>query len=185
MKRLRGAAAELRRQPLTPRASEVFEELFGTCESLERDLAGAEMDLGARQADAELQAAERDYLFQAMPVACIEIDTDGTIVRTNRAAATLLNTSPKYLVGRLLLHFVEDRETFRSFMQQITHHDGPTLLACCIRPREHAPIPIDCKAIAASADRSVTSLLFFVPPPQAVLRRTGRPVSVAGARQGM
>jgi PAS domain-containing protein len=181
MKRLRSAAAEVRRQQLPPRASEVFEQLFDTCEALERDLAGAEMDLAARQAAAEQQAAKRDYLFEMMPVACIETDSGGTILRTNRAAATLLNTSPKHLVGRLLLHFMEDRESFRLFMQDRDRQDGQAPLACCIRPRERAPIAVDCQTIAASAAGGFTSLLFLLPAQQpAVLRKAGRSAAVGG-----
>src|SRR5688500_4783259 len=89
MKRLRSAAAELRRQRLAAPVAQLVDQMFAACEALERELAGAQMRITATEAQARLRAEERDSLFEAMPVACVELDAGGIILSANPAAATL------------------------------------------------------------------------------------------------
>jgi PAS domain-containing protein len=164
MKRLRAAVADLRRQRLAAPVAQLVDQMFTACEALERDLAGAEMRIGASEAQIRQETAEREYLFDALPVPCVELDGSGTIVSANPAAATLLNTSRKHLEGRLLLHFTEDRPAFELFLQKLSliHLGGDPLLSCNIRPREHAAVPVECSAVAGGAHRG-TVLVFFGP----------------------
>jgi PAS domain-containing protein len=174
MKFLRTAATGLRRRQLPSEVSQLFEQLFAACEALERDLAGAEMQVAASRTYAEQQVAEREYLFEVMPVACVEVDIGGIIVRANGAASTLLNTSAKRLAGRLLLHFAEHRDDFQLFLRRLGHPDGGGPLACAIRPREHAPVPVECHAVRGSSHFGNTVFIFLITRQPPVARRSGR-----------
>ena len=115
-----------------------------------------------------------------MPVPCVEIDIGGLILNANPAAAALLNTGRKHLVGRLLLHFADDRQRFESFIQQpspTTRIGGTPPFSCSIRPREQAAVQVDCSAIAGAAQGSTEILIFLVPRQTPVLRKTPRAAS--------
>ena len=180
MKQVRAAAAELRRQHLAPPLLQLVERMLSTCESLERDLAGEEMRVAAIEAAGTRRVSERDYLFEAMPAPCVEIDGGGLILNANPAAATLLNTGRKHLPGRMLLHFADDRQRFESFIQKLSlspHLGGPPPLSCSIRPREQAPIQVDCSAVARDAQESSSVLIFLIPKQAPLIRKAPRAAS--------
>jgi PAS domain S-box-containing protein len=65
-------------------------------------------------------------LFEFAPDGYLIMDAEGMIQEANRAAAALLNTSPKYVNGKPLDRFVieEDRPTFREFLSRLREQDG-------------------------------------------------------------
>ncbi|HAJ60055.1 MAG TPA: hypothetical protein DCP31_12990 [Cyanobacteria bacterium UBA8543] len=74
-------------------------------------------------------AAERQryqQLFEEAPDAYLVTDALGVIVEANSAAATLLGSAPRYLVGRPLANFVpkEEREFFRTQLSQLSRGEG-------------------------------------------------------------
>ncbi len=60
-------------------------------------------------------------LFDFAPDGYLVLDVDGTIREANCAAASLLNISQHYLVGKPLINFVpmEERRAFRSHITQL------------------------------------------------------------------
>lgn len=99
--------------------AELLDEAIDTCETLLRDLAGAQLAIDAAARRAETSAADWQRFFEHAPVACAEVDSYGTIVAANRAAAALLSLSPKALEARLLLHFTEDRTGFAEILRAL------------------------------------------------------------------
>src|SRR5260370_41417318 len=66
--------------------------------------------------------ATLDYedLFQAMPIACHEINLEGTVVRVNRAECALLGFEADELIGKHCSEFVtaSERNTSRQAVEE-------------------------------------------------------------------
>lgn len=92
----------------------------------------------------ELAQQYRKYaeLFDEMPQAYVVTRGDTTITEANRAAAELLNVSPRFLIGKTLSVFV--CENRGQFLQDCRRADArqSTDLKLRIRPRERAPIDV-------------------------------------------
>jgi PAS domain-containing protein len=89
------------------------------------------------------QTALWSYLFEEMPVPCVETDASGIIFNANRAAATMLNTSVKHLGARLLMHFAEDRDRFGQLLRGLSLDGSRHSSSLVIRPRERAPMHVE------------------------------------------
>jgi PAS domain-containing protein len=92
----------------------------------------------------ELAQQYRKYaeLFDEMPQPYIVTRGDSTITEANRAAAELLNVSPRFLIGKTLSVFVCENRA--QFLQDCSRPESlqATDLKLRIRPRERAPIDV-------------------------------------------
>jgi len=93
---------------------------------------------------AELAQQYRKYaeLFDEMPQPYIVTRGDSTITEANKAAAELLNISPRFLIGKALSVFVSENRA--QFLQDCTRivDLSSTDLKLRIRPRERAPMDV-------------------------------------------
>jgi PAS domain-containing protein len=92
----------------------------------------------------ELAQQYRKYaeLFDEMPQPYIVTRGDTTITEANKAAAELLNVSPRFLIGKTLSVFVSENRA--QFLQDCNRTDAlqSTDLRLRIRPRERAPMDV-------------------------------------------
>jgi PAS domain-containing protein len=100
---LRSRAARMQRPGLPVGFDELLDQVFDLCDSVLQELAGARLEFDARtlrlEGEASRHAKAWTHLFDRMPVACIETDPNGIILRANTLAALLLNMSVKYRDG--------------------------------------------------------------------------------------
>jgi PAS domain-containing protein len=98
-------------------------------------------------------------LFEEMPQPYVVTRPDTTIIEANKAAAKLLNLSPRFLVGKTLSVFVCENRT--KFLEDSTRAEaGSSMdLTLRIRPRERAPIDV-----AASVRGGPESLRWVLRP---------------------
>ncbi|MEQ8539239.1 MAG: PAS domain-containing protein [Coleofasciculus sp. D1-CHI-01] len=90
-------------------------------------------------------AAERQryqHLFQFLPHAYLETDTNGKIIEANQAAANLLNVSQRFLVGKPLDIFFpkSDRRKFPAKLVQIQQRNLKQEWLAQIQPRQSEPL---------------------------------------------
>ena len=91
----------------------------------------------ARAADVERRLAE---FVQALPLAAVWTDTQGTILEANDAAAALLNVARPRLPGKPLMLFLSDREAFFQALAALQAPGGHVVeLDMLVRPRERKP----------------------------------------------
>jgi PAS domain-containing protein len=160
--RLRSLVGRLQRS-LSVDASDAFDQVFQLCESLLHDLAASQLESATARAELNARATVWDSTYESMPMACVEINDSGTIVRANRSAGQLLNTSGKYLEDRLLMLYAEDREAFGALMRRLrTEHDQMPV-SFMMRPRERAPIQVDVSAVSLAHLGATASLWFLIP----------------------
>jgi len=100
------------------------EELRNSLEELhiaEEELRQQNEELVATRQQLELERQRYHDLFEFSPDGYLVTDAKGNIKEANRAAATLLNLSQKYLVGKPLLSFVpqEERQSFLSQLNRL------------------------------------------------------------------
>lgn len=174
---LRNRAAKVRRAA-PPEVIEVVDQSLGLCDSVVRDLAGTGLQFDAFKLELDSRSVLWSHLFEEMPSACIETDSNGIIFSANRAAAAMLNTSVKHLGARLLLHFAEDRDQFGRVIQGLTAAGGRHRVSLTIRPRERAPIAVEATVIPRTPGESSSWLWFLMPPelPQAGSRRQDKQI---------
>src|SRR5687768_13518407 len=99
---LRARARKLRWQTADPLVGELTDEALATCDSVLRDLAGAQLECDRLRSRVRMGNADWNRLFDAMPGACLLTDNVGLILNANKAAGVLLNVSPKWLKDRQL-----------------------------------------------------------------------------------
>jgi PAS domain-containing protein len=164
--RLRARAAKLARQlPVDDGGLvEMLDACLSVSDALLRDLSGACLANEALTRQLSDHARWWNETFTGMPVACLEVDTRGSIERANLMAAQLFNTGVKYLQGRDLLPFVQDREGFALWLREVTFdrtraHQG----TFTIRPRERAPLGVEF-TILQPLPQDEESRLWFVTP---------------------
>jgi len=161
--RLRLQVASVRRGRPSPAPAEVCDECLATSESLLQELAAFEMRCEALTRHANMQRIQMDALVQRLPIACVEVTENGIIVAANQEAAAILNTSPKYLETRLLLHFAEDREHFAALLRALPTDDTQCRASLRVRPRERAVVPIDATIMRRTCgDERERSWLWFL-----------------------
>jgi PAS domain-containing protein len=150
--KLRAQTSRVRRNPAS-KDGEVAEAALETCESLLRDLAGAQLECERLQAQVRAEAAAWERLFEVVPRASLLTDGAGIIVTANAAAGALLNVSPRHLTDRQLLVFTRDRDAFRALLQRLglgAEEDVAASLA--IRPRERRVQQVDVRVVPLSPD---------------------------------
>jgi PAS domain-containing protein len=145
-----------------PAAVDLLEDAFSFCMTMLQELAGAQLQHKRLQADVRRSDLNWNYLFDRLPLAALITDSVGTIVTANRAAALLLNTSAKHLSGKLLLHFVVNRERFALTLQGAVARQTRVEETLTIRPKERAARPMTVVIVPESAERS-DHFLWFLP----------------------
>jgi PAS domain-containing protein len=160
---MRNRAARVRRAGVPPEALELVEQSLSLSDAVVRELAGTGLQFDAYKVKLDEQTALWSYLFEEMPLACVETDASGIIFNANRAAAAMLNTSVKHLGARLLMHFAEDRDGFGQLLRALsaegTRHSTPMT----IRPRERAPLHVEATVIPRSPGDTTSWLWFLMP----------------------
>ena len=148
---------------VSPVATDLLDDALSLSMTLLQELAGAHLLNRKLQADVKRACANWDYLFDRVPVPCVVTDASGTIVSANRAAALFLNTSAKHLVGRLLLHFTDDREKFGAALLTVTTDRARLEQVMTIRPKERAPREMAVVTVPESSEPSGRYLWFLQP----------------------
>jgi PAS domain-containing protein len=109
-------------------------------------------------------AVQTDALFNLIPVACIRTNEAGIIVKTNDAAAALLATSPRHLVGRQLAYHVEDRDSFSRLLTIAGKGERAVQADVTVRPRERRRLVVSLTG-RASDDGEIVWILDDRPSP--------------------
>ena len=146
--------------------ADLLEDALGLCGTLIQEIAGAQLLNRRAQADIRRYSDSWDYLFDRVPVPCLVTDAAATIISANRSAALFLNTSAKHLVGRLLLHFSDDREKFNTSLVAIEAHRTRIEELMTIRPKERAPREMMVVVLPESPEAGGRYLWFLLPAPQ-------------------
>jgi PAS domain-containing protein len=158
---VRNRAAKGGRDGVSFELGETFDQCLTTCDSLLWEVAASQRECATLAATAQMERELWDYLFQQMPVACVEVDAQGTIVSANRPAGLMLNIAARHLEKRLLLHFAEDRELFFGLMRRISLERTQHQATLVLRPRERAAIAVQAIIVPRTAD-APTSWLWFL-----------------------
>ena len=160
---LRNRAAKVRRGSASPEVLDVVEQSLSLSDAVVRELAGTGLRFDAYKLKLDEQTALWSYLFEEMPLSCIETDASSIIFNANRAAATMLNTSVKHLGARLLMHFAEDRDRFGQLLRGLSIDGSRQSSPLIIRPRERAPMHVEATVIPRSPGDRTSWLWFFRP----------------------
>ena len=165
---LRAQARKIRRGS-APKEAEVAEAALEACDSLLRDLAGAQLECERLQAKVQTEVAVWERLFDVMPRACLLTDSAGYIVNANSAAGTLLNVSARHLKDRQLLVFTRDRDAFRVLLERMGQgREAEVQGSLGIRPRERRPVQMDVRVVPLSPGTGMW-LWFFLPAEEAAV----------------
>ena len=160
---LQNRMRKLRTGALPPAALDLLEDSLSLSVTLLQELAGAQLLQRRMQADMRRSSASWGYLFDRVPVPCLVTDTAATIVSANRAASLFLNISAKHLVGRLLLHFSDDREKFGTALLSAATDRTRIEQVMTIRPKERAPREMLVMIVPESPEQSGRYLWFLQP----------------------
>ena len=119
---------------------EAFEELYAAFNELQiadEDLHQQNQELAAAREEIEVESYHYQKLFESMPDAYLVTDMQGVILAPNRAAATLLNVPPHFLVGKPLSVFIpiEDRRAFRTELWRLYQGKRRSELPLRLSPR--------------------------------------------------
>lgn len=101
--------------------AQAFEELRTALEELrvaEEELRQQNEQLVLARQEIEVERLRYQELFEFAPDGYLVTDTYGKILEANRAAATMLNMSKKFLIGKALSSFIPEEEC-RAFRTQI------------------------------------------------------------------
>ena len=132
--------------PAAPVVKSALEELSTALEEVQvaTDQLESHLDeLGAVRAELEQLRAEWDEFMDVIPIACVWTSTSGEIVRSNGAAAALLNVSAQRLAGRPLVLFLAERNPFHDALSALDEGLTRTVeLQSVVRPRERRPRPV-------------------------------------------
>ena len=163
---MRNRAAKVRRTAVPPEVLEVVDQSLSLSDAVVRELAGTGLQFDAYKVKLDEQTALWSYLFDEMPLPCVETDASGIIFNANHAAAAMLNTSVKHLGARLLMHFAEDRDRFGQLLRGLPSDGSRHRSALIIRPRERAPMHVEATIIPRTPGDTSSWLWFFMPPDQ-------------------
>jgi PAS domain-containing protein len=158
---VKSRAARVGRDSVSLELGETFDQCLTTCDSLLWEFAASQRECATLAATAQVERELWEYLFQQMPVACVEVDAQGTIVSANRPAGVMLNIAARHLEKRLLLHFAEDRELFFGLIRRISLERTQHQAVLVMRPRERAAIAVQAVIVPRSAE-AATSWLWFL-----------------------
>jgi len=160
---LQNRIRKLKTGVLPPAAVDLLEDALSLSVTLLQELAGAQLLQRRMQADMRRSTASWGYLFDRVPVPCVVTDSAGTIISANRAASLFLNISAKHLVGRLLLHFSDDREKFGTALLAVATDRTRIEQVMTIRPKERAPREMLVVIVPESPEQSGRHLWFLQP----------------------
>ena len=163
---MRSRAAKVRRADVAPEVLDVVDQSLSLSDAVVRELAGTGLQFDAYKVKLDEQTALWSYLFDEMPLPCVETDASGIIFNANRAAATMLNTSVKHLGARLLMHFAEDRDRFGQLLRGLSLDGSRHSSSLIIRPRERAPMHVEATVMPRSPGDNSSWLWFFMPSEQ-------------------
>ena len=121
---LHQSAIETSSQPQNQTMLAALEELKVALEELhvaEEELKQQNEELEIARTRAEIERQRYHELFELAPDGYIVTDDAGIIREANRAAANLLNLSPKFLIRKPLINFIpyEERRAFRAKLMQL------------------------------------------------------------------
>jgi hypothetical protein len=146
------------------RCGELTDTLLATCDSLIRELAGAQLECAKLRADVRASSDAWERLFEVMPGACLLTDSVGHILKANCSAGTALNTAASRLRDRELLVFSEDRAAFRAVLRDLVDSGEDELRRMLtFRPRERKPACWDVLITPMRGERSGLWAWFLTP----------------------
>lgn len=127
-------------QPFT----EALEDHYLTLQELQavvEELRSQNENLAAIHQVLEVERQRYQELFELAPDGYLVTDTEAIILEANQAAGELLNCSPKRLIGKPLILFVdgESRRNFHTTLSQIQSSKKTTGWEVQIQPRNLAP----------------------------------------------
>lgn len=131
------ATAQPHAEQLLPVA---FKELGTASEELQvavEELFQQNEELVATRALVEMESQRYKELFEFMPDAYLVTDAQGRILEANRAASTLLNVPPTFLLEKALLIFIppQERRAFRSKLIRLQQSDWVQEWTVRLQPR--------------------------------------------------
>jgi PAS domain-containing protein len=147
------------------------------------DLADAMTEQSRAKAFVETLQQRAGTIFRLVPTPCILIDSSGIVIEMNPAAASLLNTAMRFIVGRDFHLFLDgDRLRFLELLREVQRSGEVGHLSVTIRPRERAPF----EATLAVKQEGTADMLVVIQlrSDVQVASRRGRPRgrrSIAGA----
>lgn len=160
--RARALKLGVRRPAAESPLGEVVDEALTVCDSLLRDLAGAQLDCRQLRAEVHAETVAWKHLFEIIPTVSVLTDGRGVILDANRAAGLFFNVSAKHLKERQLLLFTADRDAFGSLLQRLAGERRQLRTSLTWRPRERRPVEAEVIVAPASPDQSDVWLWFFV-----------------------
>lgn len=91
------------------------------------------------RAEIEFERQRYQDLLEFMPNAYLVTDTEGKILEANRAAATLLNVHPSFLLNKLLINFIpiQGRQELRTQLVQLQSFESVQELSLRLQPRNN------------------------------------------------
>lgn len=124
---------------MTPEALEELQTALEELHVAEEELKAQNEQLAIAREEVEAERQRYHELFEFAPDGYLVTDELGIIREANRAAASLLNVSQKFLVGKPLINYIpqEERRAFRSKLNQLSQSDWMQEWEVRIAPREH------------------------------------------------
>ena len=146
--------------------SGTLDAAFGACDDLVRDLAGSRLECDRLREAVNVEQAAWEQLFDAVPVAGVLTDASGTVRHVNTAAAALLNVSAQHLLGRELIVFSVDRESFLGVLLRLARGADHVRTTMMLRPRECRGLLVDAVITPASSGDPASWVWFLMPSPE-------------------
>jgi PAS domain S-box-containing protein len=142
---LQQQVSELPSTSQTNPALEALEDLQAALEELhvaEEELKAQNEELAIARMTVEAERQRYQDLFEFAPDGYLVTDNAGVIREANRAAASLLNVLPEFLIGKPLINFIpfEERRSFRQKLNQLLSIDWQQEWELHIRSREGATL---------------------------------------------
>jgi PAS domain S-box-containing protein len=120
---------------------EEWRRLVRQLEESFEDLLHAMSEQAEAKEQSEAIRQRGEIIFQLVPTPCVVIDRGGVVIDVNPAAAKLLNTSARFIVGRQFFLFLDgDRQAFLHFVQHLECGNEEQEVAVVIRPRERGAV---------------------------------------------
>lgn len=156
------AALKERAQSGPARATRLLSDIQRLAGELEHTLTDLQQSV-ARQAELQQQAAvasrRSELLFELLPVPCVLLDNDGTVLDANPPAIEMLNVSHRHLTGKPFhLFLAGERDRFLARLQALDDAAGERWPAV-IRPRERSAVRTTVIAAPDPAGRVVVLLV--------------------------
>lgn len=104
-------------------------------------------------------------VIEQLPIPYLLTAADGTILRVNHAATMAVNVSARWLVGRNLLVFFDDRDAWLQMLEEMTVSRVATRRAGRLRPRERLQTSIVANLSVADTCEGPAIQWFLSSPP--------------------